>query len=78
MMNKYYYEDFVVEEVNTVGSYTVSEKEIIEYANRWDPQPYHTDPDKAKDSIFGGTKNDCECQCLDSFLSTSTLIRAGH
>ncbi len=33
--------------------YTVTEEEIIEMGERWDPQPFHTDPDAAKKSIFG-------------------------
>jgi acyl dehydratase len=34
--------------------YKVTEEEIIEVGKRWDPQPFHTDPVAAKDSIFGG------------------------
>lgn len=32
----------------------VTEDEIIEFARRYDPQYFHTDPEKAKDSLFGG------------------------
>ena len=35
-------------------SYTISEEEIIEFGQRWDPQPFHTDPEAAKQSYFGG------------------------
>jgi acyl dehydratase len=34
--------------------YLVTEEEIIEVGQRWDPQPFHTDPVAAKESIFGG------------------------
>lgn len=34
--------------------YRVTEEEIIEVGNRWDPQPFHTDPVAAQDSLFGG------------------------
>lgn len=34
--------------------YHVSEEEIIEVGRRWDPQPFHVDPEAAKDSMFGG------------------------
>jgi acyl dehydratase len=50
-----YYEDLVLgEEVQFEGEYLVTEEEIIEVGKRWDPQPFHTDPVAARDSIFGG------------------------
>jgi acyl dehydratase len=49
-----YFEDFVVGEVTELGSVDVSEAEIIEFAGRFDPQPFHVDPDAAKDGPFGG------------------------
>jgi acyl dehydratase len=35
-------------------SYTITEEEIIEFGQRWDPQPFHTDKEAAKNSFFGG------------------------
>jgi acyl dehydratase len=32
----------------------VSEEEIVEFASRYDPQPFHVDPAAAKESPFGG------------------------
>ena len=50
-----YFEDFVVGETYTTNAtYAVTEAEIIEFGRRWDPQPFHTDPEAARDSIFGG------------------------
>ena len=49
-----YWEDFRVGEVVEVGPVTVSEEEIIEFATRFDPQPFHVDPEAAKESMFGG------------------------
>ena len=34
--------------------HAVTEKEIIEFARRYDPQYFHLDAEAAKDSIFGG------------------------
>ena len=34
--------------------YLVTEEEIIEFGQRWDPQPFHTDPEAARQSHFGG------------------------
>jgi acyl dehydratase len=50
-----YFEDFVVGEVDEFdGTYLVTEEEIREVGERWDPQPFHTDPVAAADSVFGG------------------------
>jgi acyl dehydratase len=50
-----YFEDFAVGEVVELGTYPpLSEAEIIEYARQWDPQSFHVDPERAKQSIFGG------------------------
>jgi acyl dehydratase len=49
-----YFEDFHVGEVLTLGSRQVSEAEIIDFARQFDPQPFHTDPERARSSAFGG------------------------
>jgi acyl dehydratase len=49
-----YFEDFKVGEVTEIGPVNVSEEEIVEFASRYDPQPFHIDPDAAKSSPFGG------------------------
>ena len=50
-----YYEDVTLgEEITFDAVYHVTEEEIIEVGNRWDPQPFHIDPAAAKDSLFGG------------------------
>src|SRR3954453_11804376 len=36
------------------GPLTLSEGELLEFAGRYDPQPFHLDADAAKDSVFGG------------------------
>ena len=40
--------------VRTSGTVLVTEEEIIEFAKRYDPQVFHTDPVAARDSIYGG------------------------
>lgn len=50
-----YFEDVELNrEVTFDAVYHVSEEEIIEVGNRWDPQPFHIDPEAARESIFGG------------------------
>jgi len=49
-----YIEDVEVGETTDCGSVTVSGEEIVAFAERYDPQPFHLDEAAAKDSIFGG------------------------
>jgi acyl dehydratase len=49
-----YWEDFAVGNVTEVGPVTVTEDEIVEFARRFDPQPFHVDPEAAKQSPYGG------------------------
>ena len=49
-----YLEDFEQGAVYPAGSVQVSEAEILEFATRYDPQPFHVDPEAARDSIYGG------------------------
>jgi acyl dehydratase len=49
-----YLEDYVEGDVHTLGSIDVEEDEIISFANRFDPQRIHTDPEAAKLTPFGG------------------------
>jgi acyl dehydratase len=41
-------------DVFTSDEVTVTEDEIIAFATQFDPQPFHTDPEAAKSSFFGG------------------------
>ena len=38
-----YFEDFQVGQVYELGSYTVSEEQILNFAREFDPQPFHVD-----------------------------------
>ena len=49
-----YFEDYVPGSVHEFGSIAVEEAEMINFARRFDPQPFHMDPEAAKQSIFGG------------------------
>jgi acyl dehydratase len=48
-----YFEDFAVGDSFELGSRTLTEDEIITFAKDYDPQPFHTDPEAAKNSAFG-------------------------
>ncbi|HJV76571.1 MAG TPA: MaoC family dehydratase [Noviherbaspirillum sp.] len=51
---KWYFEDFEVGKVINVGSRTVTEEEIIDFAKQFDPQPFHVDKAIAAKSMYGG------------------------
>ena len=52
---KRHFEDFTVGEIVARGAWTVIEDDIIAFAKLYDPQPYHLDPEAAKESkLFGG------------------------
>lgn len=48
-----HYEDLEIGETYETGSYTVTKEEIITFAEQFDPQPFHTDEEAAKESMFG-------------------------
>ncbi len=48
-----YWEDLQPGRQFSAGPVTVSEAEIIAFARQFDPQYYHTDPEAARQSIFG-------------------------
>ena len=53
-MGTRYFEDFHVGDIFDLGSIQITEEEIITFARQFDPQPFHIDPEEAKDSIFQG------------------------
>lgn len=53
-INDRYFEDYIVGSVHEFGVIEVHQDQIIEFGKKFDPQPFHTDPEAAKDSIYGG------------------------
>jgi acyl dehydratase len=49
-----YFEDYVAGSVHEFGSIVVDETEVREFGQRFVPLSYHTDPEAAKKSIYGG------------------------
>jgi acyl dehydratase len=49
-----YFDDLQVSNRRLVGTYVVSKDEAIEFASRWEPQPYHVDARAAEASPYGG------------------------
>jgi acyl dehydratase len=49
-----YFEDYTVGATAECGSVQVTQDEIIAFAQRYDPQPFHIDPAAAARSAYGG------------------------
>ncbi len=49
-----WFEDIPVGEFHVFGSHTFGEKEIIDFARKYDPRPMHIDPEAARKSYYHG------------------------
>ncbi len=49
-----YFEDYHVGDVYDVGTISMSEAEMIDFAKKYDPQDFHIDPAKAAAGPYGG------------------------
>jgi len=65
-MPKLYFEDLEIGTVETYGAYEVTEAEVVEFASKYDPQPFHIDP--AKSSVFGAL-------CASGWHTCSMMMR---
>ena len=48
-----FYEDLVVGETHRFGAYAVTREEVIAFASKYDPQPFHLDDAAAAETHFG-------------------------
>lgn len=53
-MTERYFEDFKVGDRFETAGATLTESQIIDFALRYDPQPFHIDTVAAEQSIYGG------------------------
>jgi len=61
-------EDFTAGEVFEYGAYEMSQAHIIAFAKQYDPHDFHTDPEAAKATLYGGL--------IASGLQTSSVFMA--
>lgn len=54
MKPEVYFDDYRPGQVFRTGGYTFTEGQILEFAFKYDPQPFHIDAEAAKSSIFSG------------------------
>ena len=53
-MTSGYFEEFEVGDSRKAGPYFVSKDEVIQFAKRYDPRPFHIDEAAAARSVFAG------------------------
>jgi acyl dehydratase len=68
-MDTQYFEDFEVGRKVEAGEYAVTPDEVIQYATKWDPQPFHIDENAAKASVYGGLT-----ACGSHIMAIRTLL----
>lgn len=51
---RWHWEDFPVGTVRRFGPVTLTREAIVDFAARYDPQPFHLDEEAARASLFGG------------------------
>lgn len=76
-----YYEDIETDETRELGSFSVSEREIMRFARMYDPLPFHLTPGGITDSVFDDTVASglqtlslANRQLVDEFLSDVALL----
>lgn len=81
LLQQRWFEDYGPGEIFEFGDHLVTEAEIIEFAQRYDPQPFHVDAEAARDSLFGGlvasgwmTAAVVMRMLCDHFISTTSAL----
>jgi len=81
MTCKYYFEDFQPGQVREIDGPALTRDEIVEFARKYDPQPFHVDEEAAKNSFYGGliasgwqTVAICMRLMCDSYLLESASL----
>jgi acyl dehydratase len=49
-----YFEDFRPGREWTLGTWSITAEQIVEFGLEWDPLPFHTDPEAPADGPYGG------------------------
>ena len=70
-----YFEDIEIGPEIEIGRHTPKKDEIVEFASRWDPQPFHVDEEAARRSVMGGL---CASSCHTYAISALIFSRSQH
>jgi len=72
----FYFEDFEPGWSSQSPEYLVTEEEILEFGRRFDPRPFHIDPEEAARSHFGGlVAPGCLVFCIRSWLGVQLPVQ---
>ena len=71
MTQPQYFEDFEIGMVSKYGRYEVTAEEIIEFASKYDPQPFHLTEAAGKAMHFGGL---CASGCHTCAMVTRMVV----
>ncbi|HET8588798.1 MAG TPA: MaoC family dehydratase [Nakamurella sp.] len=63
------FEDFTTGDVIDLGTVTADREEMLAFAHRFDPQPFHVDEQAARESVLGGL-------CASGWFTCSLWMRA--
>ncbi len=74
-----YFEDLSVGDRYEVGEYTIEKDELIEFAEQFDPQPFHIDEAAAEESVFGElVASGLHTLCLSVRLFVTEFVKSGE
>ena len=79
MVEQKYLDDFSVGDRFVTGGVTLTESDIIDFALRYDPQPFHLDANAASESAFGGliaSGYQSLALCFRLFIQSGMLTQA--
>ncbi|MCB1614764.1 MAG: hypothetical protein KDI30_02005 [Pseudomonadales bacterium] len=65
-----FYEDIEINKEHVSAEFTVNKDELIAFAKQWDPQPFHTDEEAAKQWPFGLTGSSTHSYAILTKLQT--------
>lgn len=76
-----FWEDYELGAVYDIGSKTMTKEEMIDFASKFDPQPFHLDEEAGRKSIFGGlsasgwhTSSEVMRLLVDNYISRETSM----
>lgn len=79
-MTGLHHEDYTVGRTFETDPVTLDADEITWFAKQYDPQPFHTDPESAKDTVFGGliaSGFQTVAVATGQFISTGAVAETG-
>ena len=73
-----FYEDLAIGQKQAFGRYEVTREEVIEFASKYDPQPFHLDDDAAAATHFGRLSASGWHTCAMTMAMLVENLKANH